>query len=205
MIVTAAVVAAFGVIAVKVRPRATARTRARGRARGSGEQPELAVLESIARELRTGSSLPSATITALRSTPTCLRSVRADLERSASLAAALDRADPVGGERVLVSALRACAAGGGAMSATVDRALVVLRERAAFARERTVHAAQARLSALVMTLVPIVFSAWSIAASPRIRAVYAHAPVAAALAVVGLLLNASGWLWMRRLTQGPRR
>ncbi len=70
------------------------------------------------------------------------------------------------------------------------------------ARERVAQAAQARLGASIMTVVPIGFAVWSALGSERVRATYDSAPVAMPLAAVGCCLNAAGWWWMRRITAG---
>jgi Flp pilus assembly protein TadB len=164
----------------------------------------LRLLEDVERDLRTGRSLGDATLAGLRRNPLALTEVRRALESGARLGPALDSArSDRPAETVAVQTLRACDRTGGPMATAVERAVLVLRERRAWEKERHVHAAQARLSATVMTLVPLVFAGWGAATSQRVRRAYAEIPLCGVAGVVGLILNAVGWLWMRRLVTGP--
>ena len=71
-----------------------------------------------------------------------------------------------------------------------------LRLRAADGQERVAHSAQARMSAHVLTLVPLGFLALMLTVDADVR----HAtttPTGATIIIVGLALNGVGWLWMR--------
>jgi Flp pilus assembly protein TadB len=61
------------------------------------------------------------------------------------------------------------------------------------------HSAQARLSARVLTVVPLGFAAWSAFGSQRTREVYVGTLAGGACALLGLLLNLTGWRWMKRI------
>ncbi len=78
----------------------------------------------------------------------------------------------------------------------------MLRERAAARAERWAHGAQARLSARVLTIVPLGFAGWSAVAGERTRAVYLSSVAGATCALLGLILNVAGWLWMKKII-GP--
>jgi Flp pilus assembly protein TadB len=209
MTVVAALASGLVVLVVAARGRPAPRGRVPGvdaTRRSTVEQPSLAVLEDIDRDLRTGAALASAVSTALRRHPGTLDSFRRSLDRGVALGSALLSAAPSDPEElVIVQTLRACERTGGRMGSAVERAALVLRERKAWQRERTVHAAQARLSATVLTLVPLAFAAWGLVSSPRVRRAYAEIPACAVAAVLGLALNALGWLWMRRLVAGSIR
>ena len=88
---------------------------------------------------------------------------------------------------------------GGPIAATLDAAAAVLRERDAARAERRAHGAQARLSARVLTIVPLGFAAWSAVTSQQTRAVYLSTAAGAACAAFGLMLNALGWRWINRI------
>jgi Flp pilus assembly protein TadB len=64
--------------------------------------------------------------------------------------------------------------------------------------EAEVHSAQARLSARVLTAVPVGFCCWTVATSSAVRAAW-FGPLGAVCAVSGGLLNLAGWWWMRHL------
>ena len=104
------------------------------------------------------------------------------------------------GEAVVWQALAAAAAFGGATAATVQAGANLLRERAAVRAEAEAHSAQARLSARVLTAVPLAFAGWSATASATFRRALASPPGVAA-ASAGLCLNLLGWWWMRRIVR----
>ena len=90
---------------------------------------------------------------------------------------------------------------GGPVALSMDSAASVLRERQAMSADRHSQAAQARLSARVLTLVPLVLAAYSLTFSPSTRNVVLHSPVALACAGAGLVVNALGWWWMRSIIE----
>ena len=101
-----------------------------------------------------------------------------------------------------MQALSATAHLGGPIAATLDGGAAVLRERAAARAERRAHASQARLSARVLTIVPLAFAAWSALASQRTRDIYVTTRAGGVCAVCGLALNLVGWRWIKRII-GP--
>ena len=87
---------------------------------------------------------------------------------------------------------------GGPVAATLHRGAALLRERAAQRAEAMAYSAQARLSAKVLTAVPLVFTAWSAATSATFRQAIAS-PTGLMAAAAGLACNTVGWWWMRRI------
>ncbi len=175
-----------------------------GRARRSRQStPDYAsLLDAIARQVRSGSSLTSAVIEEIdRSSP--LGEVVDQLAGRGSLADALTAVTPSSPDSALtVQALSATAHLGGPIAATLDEAAAVLRERAAARAERRAHGSQARLSGRVLTIVPLGFAMWSAVASPRTRDVYVSTMSGGICALCGLALNLVGWRWMKRII-GP--
>jgi Flp pilus assembly protein TadB len=166
-------------------------------------QPDYAVLlDAIARRVRSGSSLTSAVVDEIDwATP--LGVVADRLNEGGSLATALGELDPSDPDLALtVQALSATAHLGGPIAATLDEAATVLRERASARAERRAYGSQARLSARVLTIVPLVFALWNAIASQRTREVYLTSVAGTVCAVLGLALNVGGWQWMKR-TIGP--
>lgn len=165
--------------------------------------PDYAVLlDAVARQVRSGSSLANAVIDEVdRSTP--LGAVADRLTDGASLVTALADIVPRHADLALtVQALSATAHLGGPIAATLDEAAAVLRERAAARAERRAHGSQALLSARVLTVVPLGFAAWSAIASQRTRDIYVSSVAGGVCALCGLALNIVGWQWMKR-TIGP--
>ena len=157
------------------------------------------LLEAIARQVRSGSSLTSAFATEVRA-PSSLDAAVDRISAGVSLADALHGLVPTDNDLAFaVQALRATAHLGGPIAATLDEAAAVLRERAAARAERRAHGAQARLSARVLTIVPVGFAAWSATASQQTRAVYLSTAAGSICAAGGLMLNVLGWRWMKRI------
>jgi len=107
-------------------------------------------------------------------------------------------------EAVVVQAITAAHALGGPVAATLDAASSLLRERAAIRAEAQAYSAQARLSARVLTGVPLAFAGWSTVASRSFRAALLS-PLGLASATVGGAANLLGWWWMRHLVTKAAR
>jgi len=107
-------------------------------------------------------------------------------------------------EAIVVQVLAVATSLGGAVAATVQAGATLLHERAAVHAEALAHAAQARLSARVLTAVPVVFAAWNLTTSTTFRGAVCT-PVGAVAAVAGATLSAAGWWWMQRVVQRVSR
>lgn len=185
------------------------RLSSRGRSsRGGGDRARhpvpdyAALLDGIARQVRSGSSLTSAALDEI-DPGTQLHEVVDRLTDGHSLVDALAAiVTPEPDLALTVQALSATAHLGGPIAATLDEAAAVLRERAAARAERRAHGSQARLSARVLTVVPVGFALWSAVASQRTRDVYISTAAGGISASVGLILNLAGWQWMKRII-GP--
>jgi len=163
-------------------------------------------LAAIAREVRAGSTVTAAFLIITPGHPgaTALQPAWRRARDGTPLVEALGGglgapgAGPPGGE-VAAHAIACAADVGGSAAVAIDAAATVLRERDAVVAEARAHSAQARLSARVLTVVPLGFAAWSAVSDERIRSVYTASAVGAACVLAGLLLNAAGWWWMRRI------
>jgi tight adherence protein B len=163
------------------RPRTLAPATSRRR-RSSPPDPHVLAdhLGAVAREVRAGAHLAAAR----RSVPTPVWLVEprwADHPHVALVRQMLDATGDLGGP----------------IAPALDAAATVLRDRAAVAADTLVHSAQARLSARILTVVPLGFAAWGVATSPRTRDAVLHSTLGAACAVAGIALNLAGWRWMR--------
>lgn len=156
--------------------------------------------EGLARVVRGGSTLT----TALRTTEpptscaTYVNEVVLALDRGRRLADALAGATPSPHLDLAATVLRACATNGGPPAEPLDRAAATLRGRATDAAERHTQSAQARLSAVVMTVLPVAMLALLLATSTTTRTA-AMTPVGSAAISIGVALNLVGWRWMRRI------
>lgn len=165
------------------------------------------VLEAVGRSIRSGASLPQALVEAY---DTVGGPVRADLHRlneSIRLGRphheAFDSwiaARPFGSVRLAVAALLFGAETGGGSSRAVDGLAASLRDRAALAREVTALASQARLSGLVIAVLPIGFLALSGASDDRVTHFLFSTGLGRLCLLAGLVLDGIGLLWMHHLT-----
>ena len=171
--------------------------------RGSRRAPDYAsMLDAVARQVRSGSSLTSAILDEI-DTSSALVVVVDRLAGGESLPDALGAAVPDDADVAFtIQALSATAQLGGPIAATLDQAAAVLRERSAARAERRAYGAQARLSARVLTIVPLGFAVWSAVVSQRTRDVYVSTAAGSICALCGIALNLAGWRWMRRII-GP--
>lgn len=173
--------------------------------------------DDVARRVRSGDSLGSA----LRESPTAdaalhvsTQPMRHALDRGSTVA---DAVTQLGTRRTSVgrnmpgldhltlatSVIAVAASTGGSAAAPLDRVAGALRLRAVDRDERATQAAQARLSAHVLTIVPVAMLALLTTVDADVRNAIAGGPGAACV-VVGLLLNTCGWCWMRRIVQAPQ-
>lgn len=166
--------------------------------------------DALARAVRGGATVRHAvaTVPPPRSVAAAIEPVHHALDRGAALADALGEA-AVGGRTpphldLVLVVLRACAQHGGAAGEPIDRCAAALRQRAALLGERASNSAQARLSALVMTLLPVVLLGVLVLTSAPVRHAVAT-PLGAAVVAAGGVLNTLGWVWMRRLIRGGAR
>lgn len=220
MIATALVALAAVAIAVPLRPRRRRAltdgrrepSRLIGRAsawarqtRGGPPSPRAvaAWCDDIARSLRSGSTLRQAVMVLPPDTVTerATSTIRLGIERGLSVVDAVDRTDGGGPHlRLALGVIASAGRIGGPAAAAIDRAGTLLRQRAADHEERATHAAQARLSAHVMTALPLLMLAVLVATDGDVRSVAASS-VGAACIAGGLVLNAIGWWWMRRIVR----
>ena len=168
-----------------------------------------AVLDEIAGLVRSGASLRDGLEQAGRGVHGAwLSSLANDIGHGRALDDACRRwaqrsTDPC--TRLAASALALAAAGGGEQARAIDAAADAVRERVALAGEVRAQAAQARLSALVLLLAPIGFTAWTVATDGRVRAFVVGTPLGWACLAAGASLDAVGALWMRALCRSVGR
>jgi tight adherence protein B len=162
--------------------------------------------DDLARRVRSGTSLSQALVEsvpgddAVRDATT---GIRLAIERGRPVVDAVssDGAgdSPRADDRHLATACSVIAVSatlGGASAAPLDRVAAALRLRAVDEQERASHSAQARLSAHVMTVIPIAMLCLMTTTDPDVRAVITE-PIGVACVGAGLALNATGWWWMR--------
>lgn len=171
------------------------------------------VLEAVARHLRAGDSLTQA-IVAVSPNPqgalgdTWAR-LRADLEVVGAVSA-LDRwacgrgdgATVRPSERLAATALALAAETGGSPARAVDGVAATLRTRRALGEEIRALSSQARASAAVIALAPLVFGSLAAATDDRTSSFF-RSPIGLVLLAMGLGLDVIGAWWMARLCRMP--
>jgi Flp pilus assembly protein TadB len=170
--------------------------------------------DRLARRMRSGSTLRES-LMAIDPNGVALLQATADfrlaLERGQPVPSALDLAratDPTHRQNdphadLAFAIISIAAQLGGSNAAALGRAAGALRLRAADQHERLAQAAQARLSAHVLTVVPLAMLFLLLLIDADVRETL-QTPVGALCVVVGLALNAVGWKWMRHIIGVPR-
>jgi tight adherence protein B len=178
-------------------------------AAGVGHLQGADVVAATAREIRGGRSLIDALALTLRRSPGTWPTLHRQLAAGHPIAAAI-RAEAierrsVGEHGLLLAGLELAHHTGGPAADTLERVLERARDLRAFDDERRVQAAQTRLSALVLTLLPIVVATWSAATSERTRDALVTEPAVRWSVAVGLAWNLVGWWWIRRIVKRAHR
>lgn len=159
------------------------------------------LLDRTARHCASGVSLTESFSASVAASPLrrLFAPTSAALEAGETVERALDRQPAAHPHVVLaVHAVRLCARRGGNISESLDRAAATLRERSAASRERHAQSAQARLSARVLTVLPICFGGWTIATTRSVQQFVLTAPGLACIGI-GLILNVAGWWSISRV------
>jgi tight adherence protein B len=166
----------------------------------------LDAVTAIASALRSGRSLGQALTTAADEADDPLSTVLADTAHAASLGVpmdeALDRfADAVGGSdvRLVSGVLKVHRRTGGALAASLDDVARTLADRREAARELRSLTAQARLSAVILGLLPLGFFLFlSVVARRDVESAYRTTAGASAIGI-GVALQGAAFVWIRRL------
>jgi tight adherence protein B len=101
----------------------------------------------------------------------------------------------------IVQLLRVGESLGGLRPQFVDAVLSSVRESDQLDSEIRTLSDQARYSAVLMSLAPLLFALVLVATDARSRGLLLHSPLGAVLLFVGLSLDGAGLLWMRRLVK----
>lgn len=157
--------------------------------------------DHAARSLRSGASLTAAIADATANQPamaSVIEPVLLRVGRGRSLLDALDIGDVATATGLALTVLRSCAQFGGPAAAPLERAAATLRSRAAISDEQQAQSAQARLSARVLTFVPVALLLLLTVTDPKVRAA-TTTPAGLAVVTLGATFNAVGAWWMRRI------
>jgi tight adherence protein B len=195
---------------------ASSRTGSLERARGWGErlvvarhreEAMAALLDEIASVTRAGTSLAAALreLASARTSARELGSVIARVDRGSTLAAALEHWRDTATDapsRLTATVLTHVAALGGTDARPLEAVADSLRERVAVRGELRTQAAQARASAVVLSVLPPAFLVVVTAIDPDVAEVLLQTSLGWSCLVAGLLLDVTGALWMARIVRG---
>lgn len=163
-------------------------------------------LEAIAAELRSGATVASAVLSATGAEGPLaadLATIRARVEFGATLTEALaawSSESDAPGVRAAAGALAVATLAGGRAAEALDGLAASLRGRLAVLAEAKALSSQARLSAVVVGGAPLAYLLFSAAVDRSSVAVLVGTPAGLVCLTVGLVLEALGALWMRRIT-----
>jgi tight adherence protein B len=153
---------------------------------------------SVAQAL--GSVAAEAEFPSRRDLDVLMRDLEVGVELDAAIAAWVDR---VGSDdaRLLGSALALHRRTGGDLPKVLDGVAATIRERVAIAREVRGLTAQARLSGLILGLLPIVFFAFLWVTSKRDMQAALSTSAGVGAVLLGLTMELIAFLWIRRLLE----
>lgn len=162
-------------------------------------------LEQVARLVRSGSSMASAVSQAAADHPgSMLRTIDARRAGGTSLRDAITGTHSTApDDRLALAVLGAIVDGGGPGANAIDRAAATIRERADIRANRRAQSAQARLSAQIMSALPIGFTGWAVATDSRTARFVFGTPFGLVCLGAGVGLDVLGWRWMRRIVGSP--
>ena len=172
-----------------------------------------AVLHDVARRLRAGDPSGLAFAEALDATKGAVRGsyAAAMLMRGEPLAEAIARwRDEVARSLPsdvlddLVHVVAVSERVGGLRASAVEAVAELASERRALAQETAAQASQAKASATVMTIAPLIFSAQMVLRDPAASRLLLHTPVGWVLISTGLSFDVAAWLWIRRAAGAGR-
>jgi tight adherence protein B len=198
-----AVMALVGALAV---PAVLLRLR-RGRADEAVELGLPDALEVVAAGLRAGSTLPLAIAAAATGAPPRLHADLLGVVHDADVVGLAAAADawvakrPRPGVRLAAAAIALSSEVGGAGARAIDGVALTIRQRREAVAEVRALATQARLSAVILTVAPLVFAGFAGAADPRSLRFLLADPAGHVCLFAGLVLDVVGAAWMGRVTR----
>lgn len=164
-------------------------------------------LESIGRSVRSGASFPQAVTEAVQVLRGPLQAELSGLDRRIELGQPFglvlrewSERRPLPGVRLAAAALAFSYEAGGVRSRAVDGLADSLRDRSALEREVAALASQARMSGMVISVLPIGFVFVSTTLDAQVAGFLFGTPLGVLCLAGGLALDGLGFVWMHHLT-----
>ena len=163
------------------------------------------VLDTTARHLRLGESFASALQSAV-SSQYCAIQVLQSFSRACALGEAageissrLINTAKTRDQQFVVKILELAATGGVGGVMALERAAIVIRERATHIDDRFSQAAQALLSTRILSWTPLVVAGWLVVSSASVRHYLILSPPGWVCLLLGIGLNLTGRKWMQTI------
>ena len=163
------------------------------------------VLDTTARHLRLGESFASALQSAV-SSQYCAIQVLQSFSRACALGEAageisrrLINTAKTRDQQFVVKILELAATGGVGGVMALERAAIVIRERATHIDDRFSQAAQALLSTRILSWTPLVVAGWLVVSSASVRHYLILSPSGWVCLLLGIGLNLAGRKWMQTI------
>lgn len=163
------------------------------------------ILDTTARHLRLGESFASALQSAVSSQYCATQVLQTFSRASASGEAAgeisrrLIKTAKTRDQQFVVKILELAATGGVGGVMALERAAIVLRERATHIDDRFSQAAQALLSTRILSWTPLVVAGWLVVSSASVRHYLILSPPGWVCLLLGIGLNLAGRKWMQSI------
>ncbi len=163
------------------------------------------VLDTTARHLRLGESFASALQSAV-SSQYCATQVLQTFSRASASGEAvgeisrrLIKTAKTRDQQFVVRTLELAATGGVGGVMALERAAIVIRERATHIDDRFSQAAQALLSTRILSWTPLVVAGWLVVSSASVRKYLILSPSGWVCLLLGIGLNLAGRKWMQTI------
>lgn len=180
--------------------------RRRRRARIERDLP--AVIEEVARSLRSGASFHQALVDVAVSAPGPIRGDLVVLTNKVAMGVGLDQAlrewaadHAVPGVRLFCGAMTLTMRSGPDSGKALDGLAQSMRDKAVVEQEARALVAQAQLSGVVIAALPVVFLAFSLLVDRGAASFLLATPAGRGCLLAAVGLDAAGFVWMRRLAQ----
>ena len=163
------------------------------------------ILDTTARHLRLGESFASALQAAVSSQQCAIQALQ-DFSRSCALGEAaseisrrLIKTAKTRDQQFVVKTLELAATGGVGGVMALERAAIVIRERATHIDDRLAQAAQALLSTRILSWTPLLVAGWLLVSSAPVRNYLILSPSGWICLLLGIGLNLAGRKWMNAI------
>jgi Flp pilus assembly protein TadB len=163
------------------------------------------ILDTTARHLRLGESFASALQAAVSSQQCAIQALQ-DFSRSCALGEAaseiskrLIKTAKTKDQQFVVKTLELAATGGVGGVMALERAAIVIRERATHIDDRLAQAAQALLSTRILSWTPLLVAGWLLVSSAPVRNYLILSPSGWICLLLGIGLNLAGRKWMHAI------